>query len=645
MSLELQQLLESENIISALEDSLGRQAIEDIAGTVVAGFTVDEQSISGYVEEMQKLEKVALQYAEAKNYPWEGCSNFKHPLLTVATQQFGARAYPSLVPGVEVVKYKATALHPDTPVISDRGRRVAKHMDYQLLEEMDGWEEDMDAILSTHLPGVGTAFKKTYYDVSKGHNVSEFIPYNELVVNYDAPSLERAYRKTHKLWFTKNELVERFRAGIYREIDLGDPSTRPNYGTREEVSKQVRTGNEGADLPHLVLECHTWYDLDGDGYEEPWICVVHYDTKQLLAVYARFDTSSFVMEGDRLLRIKPVEYFTGYIFLPNPHSKIYGLGFYRLLGSLVDTMNSITNLLIDSGHLHSLNAGFISKNFKIKAGVTSFKPGQFQAVPMLGQDIGKGIFTLPTKEPSSVLFSLLGFLEQNANNVASIKDILLGENPGQNTKVGTVNAMIDQGLKTYTAIFKRVHRSFKRELAKIYRLNKIFLDEEKYFTILGLDKTEKIGKVDYDDSIAVIPVSDPNLATDSQRIQKAGALMPFVELGTVNPQEATRRLLEAQQQEDVPGLMTMPEAGPDFDQQIELQKLELQNKKLEQDFLLRKEELQVRILEALSRTEHQERESSIRAAASIADEILRKEELDIKRSQAKSRKKDGTNKS
>ena len=625
-----------------MEELYGEQKLQDIASMVIDGYNQDSDSVQGYVEENQMWERVALQHREEKNYPWPKSSNVKNPMLTVACGQFGARAYPSLVPGIEVVKYKVSHLTSDNKAASDRGLRIARYMDYQLLEDMEDWETDMDVMLSAHLPGVGTAFKKTYFDPITNKCVSELIPYDELVIDYYAASLDRAHRVTHKLWYLNHEIESKIRNGVYSPVDYGSPSTKREQPVREDVSKQHPAGSDDKAVPHLILECHTWYDLDGDGMEEPWICVVHYDSGKLLAMYPRFDRELAKMDDQgNITHLPTVQYFTNYQFIPNPHSKIYGLGFYKLLGPLVESINSITNMLINAGHLHSLQAGFISKNFKLKAGVISFTPGQFHTVPSMGEDISRGIFALPTKEPSNVLFMLLGAIQQDANNVASIKDILLGENPGQNTKVGTVQATIEQGLKTYTSIFKRIHRAFKKELKLIYRLNHLFLDEERYFSVLGTGQEEKIGKEDFKDTISVIPVSDPNVATDTQRRAKAEALMPFVQIGTVNPQEATRRILEAQQQENVEALMTMPQPQPGFEQQIEMQKLQLENKKLEQDFAIKQQELKIRTIEALGRIEQNERQSAIASADSIVDEILRKQELEIKKSEVARRDKSG----
>ena len=205
---ELDSLLEDTNIVNQVEQMHGEQFLDTLGGEVVEGYEEDYASVKEFFEDLQRAENLALQQRTQKNEPWENSSNVKHPLLTVASHQFGARAYPALVPGANIVKYKTPHLEVDNPEVTDRGNRIAKHMDYQLTNKMVDWEQDMDNMLSTHLPGVGTAFKKTFYDAFHQSNVSEFVPYNELIINFYAPSMERAYRKTQVLHFNKNEMLE-----------------------------------------------------------------------------------------------------------------------------------------------------------------------------------------------------------------------------------------------------------------------------------------------------------------------------------------------------------------------------------------------------------------------------------------------------
>lgn len=644
---DLSQLLESENILDTLIEELGEQEIKTLGANLKQDYDNDFLSVKPFIEQQMEGRKLALQHAEIKNIPWEKASNVKHPLITIAGTQFGARAYPAIIPGINVVKTKISATVKDTRELSNRARRIATHMDYQLLEEMNNWEGDMDRMLSALLPTDGTAFKKTYYDPDRKLVVSDLITFDELIVDFDADSLEKAYRKSHKLWYTKNQVTEMVNSGWFNEIEVVDPVELKPSEVKSEVFKRNRIGIDDA-TQDLFIEMHTWKDFDNDGYEEPWIIIFYHLTGQVVRINAGFEPQGVTQDDfGNIIRIKAIPYFTKYGFLPNPESGIYDLGFNILLRPLVEAMNTLINQLIDAGSLNNLQAGFISKSFQIRGGAQRFKPGMWKTVNVFGDDIRKGLFPLPTKEPSNVLFSLLGFIEDAANNVASVKDILLGENPGQNQKVGTTNAVLEQGLKTFTAIYKRTHRSLKSELRQIYRLNALFLDEKRYFQILGQEEREEVGKEDYSDDIQIIPVSDANIATDSQARAKVEGLFKYLELGTVNRFEVTKRGLEAENQPDVEILMKLPPPQLSFEEEMAKAELQLKAKESRQEFEMELFKARVAVLEALGKIEHNERQSALQAAEGIANVIQEniKADLELRRVEQEKQESKVNNKS
>jgi len=557
-TLDIETLLKSVNIA----DELDEETLNHIGRVVVEEYDEDLASREQWEKAYDEWMDLAMQVTEEKSYPWPNAANVKYPILTTAALQFGSRSYPALISGTQVVKGRIVGFD-ETGEKARQAVRVGKHMSYQLLEEMEDWEEDMDKLCTT-LPIVGCMFKKTYFDSSKGINISRLVFPKDLVVDYWASSLEEANRKTHVLELSDNDIYERVCEGIYRDVELR------KVDVETDSSKDNREGREAPELgdatPHIILEQHRYLDLDGDGYAEPYIVIVDEESEQVLRIVARFDEGGVKQREDgKIMRIEPVEYFTKYSFIPNPDGGFYDIGFGLLLSPINETVNTLINQLLDSGHLNTMQAGFISKGIRIKGGSKSFSPGEWKVANSTGDDLRKGIVPLPTKEPSNVLFTLLGMMIEGAQRLGSVTDILTGENPGQNQPATTTMAVIEQGLKVFSSIYKRMHRSMKKEFKKLYRLNSIYLPERAYFQILdiGEEQAAEIQKADYDvKSVNIIPQADPNVASESQRLIKAQATLELIPLGTVNPTVATQRVLEAQNQPGVKELMTMPEPQP-----------------------------------------------------------------------------------
>jgi len=257
------------------------------------------------------------------------------------------------------------------------------------------------------------------------------------------------------------------------------------------------------------------------------------------------------------------------------------MGFGNLLGPLNEAANTLINQLIDSGTLDNLQSGFLAKGIKIPNGNTPLKPGEWRYVNTIGDDLRKGIVPLPTKQPSTVLFQLLGMMISSGQQLSSVTELMTGENPGQNQPWSTTSEVLRQGLQVFSSIYKRIHRSMKREFKKVYRLNMLYLEDEKYFAVLDQsgpeDEIAVIGKADFEDeSMDIVPNSDPTNVSNAEKLAKAESLMALLQLGSVNPQVATKRILEAQDQDNIAELMQMPEPQPDFDAQVKMQELQLQ---------------------------------------------------------------------
>jgi len=528
----LRWLLESTNIAEKLD----KEKLHKIGADAHEGFTADKQSRAEWEKQMEEWTKLATQVREEKTWPWPRASNVKYPILTTAAMQFAARAYPSLVPSDgKIVKSKVIGKDPDgqKAVLADR---VSMYMSYQLMHEMTGWEEGMDKLLIM-LPVVGTVFKKTYWDSIKKQVASDVILPKNLVVNYWAKSIKEAERISQIIEMSPRVLKERQMSGVFLDEDLGSAPT-------PEDARNAPSNDETT--PFTIIEQHTYLDLDDDDYPEPYIVTFHLESAKVLRITARFDdTTMHYTEEGKLAKIEPIEYFTKFGFIPNPDGSFYDLGFGVLLGPINESVNTLINQLIDAGTLNNLQSGFLGKGLKIRLGETKFSPGEWKAVNSLGEDLKKQIVPLPSKEPSAVLFQLMGSLITSGKELASVAEIFVGKMPGQNTPATTTMATIEQGMKVFTAVYKRIYRSLEEEFNKLFALNGTYLDPNTYQETIGVT----VGPNDFSaKQYKICPGADPTAVSQTEKLLKAQGLMEMLPLGILDPVKVGLRLLEAQEQ-------------------------------------------------------------------------------------------------
>lgn len=560
--------LEQIAVIPNIATTLDEEVLEQIGTDVVQEYEADDNSRSEWLEKQEDAMNLASQLVEPKAYPWPNAANVKYPIMTEAAVQFNARAYPALIPNVNIVKGRPVGEDPDGRKMN-QAIRVSKHMSYQILEEMEEWEEEMDRLLLV-LPVLGCMFKKTYFDPILGRNKSEAVMPKDLVINYQAKNLASAHRKTHVLHYTQNEINQYVAQGLWLEQDLGQANINSDYGAdqREGMSHTLTSDADN----FTILEQHRYEDLDQDGIAEPYIVTVDLGTSKVMRVVACYDTEQIVLNEDTgdVVLVPQIQYFTKYGFIPNPDGGFYDVGFGQLLGPINHTVDTIINQLLDAGTMSNLQAGFLSRGVRVKGGNMRFGPGEWKTVQATGDDLRKGIFPLPTREPSNVLFQLLGMMVNAAQRVAGTIDSMVGENPGQNQKATTTMAVLDQGQKVFSGIYKRLHRSFKQELRKLFRLNAQYLSPEDYFNVLdmpeGMESAALIMQEDYNlESVNIIPTADSNVATQQQKLAKAGALMEKLQFGMLNPQEVMKRVLEAEEQPAVELLLNYnPPPNPEL---------------------------------------------------------------------------------
>ena len=363
----LEELLVSPNIAEMLDD----QSLETIGMRSVQEYEMDRTSRQDWEKKMEDSMKLALQVVEAKSFPWPNSSNVKFPLITIAALQFHARAYPALIPGKDIVKCRVNTVDPDG-MKQFRAERIENHMSYQLLEQDENWEDQMDKVLIT-TPIIGCSFKKTYWSQRSKSNVSELVLARDLVVDYWTKSLDTANRITQVIYLTKNDLRERTVRGIYRDIDLGQAQPKDPNPVRDQA-QGVHPSNDDRDMPYEVLEQHRYIDLDGDGYAEPYIVTVHKDSKKVLRIVANYFDDSIERVRGSIVFIKPEQYFTKFSFIPSPDGGFYDLGFGVLLGPLNESINTLVNQLIDAGTMSVTAGGFLGRGIKIRGGNQSFAP-------------------------------------------------------------------------------------------------------------------------------------------------------------------------------------------------------------------------------------------------------------------------------
>lgn len=526
-------LLESTNIAESLEEEHLRRIGQD----AFTGYDLDEQSRIDWVKHVDEWTKLAKQTVEPKTYPWVGASNVKYPLLSTASMQFAARAYPSLVPSNgRVVNAKVVGKDPSGEK-SQIAEAVSVYMSYQVMQEMAGWEEDMDKLLIM-LPIVGTMFKKTYWDSLREENCSHLVMPKNLVINYWTRNLCDAERISEIIEMSPRKVKERQQAGLWLDVDLGravPPVTdKPGPVVVDDTT------------PYMIIEQHTFLDLDEDGYKEPYIVTFHKDSKKVLRIVARYDDTTIKLNGKgKIEKIDPIQYYTKFGFVPNPDGGFYDIGFGVLLGPLNESVNTLINQLLDSGHLSTLQSGFIGKGLRIRMGDNRFIPGEWKAVNATGVDLKQQIMPLPVREPSNVLFQLMGSLITSGKELASVAEIFVGKMPGQNTPATTTMATIEQGMKVFTAVYKRLYRSMSEEFAKLARLNYLYLNpntmvEDLEITISAEDFDPKQHKI--------FPGADPTAVSQTEKLLKAQGLMELLPTGILDPVKVVTRVLDAQEQ-------------------------------------------------------------------------------------------------
>jgi len=517
---------------------------------VTKHFDIDLESMTEWSDRMERAINLALLVKSSKDYPWTNSSNAVFPLITSAALQYNARAYPAIVPPTDVVKASVQGKDPQG-IKAARASRVARFETWQLTGETDEWERGTDQMLML-LPIIGDVFRKTWFDPAQGklrHRLR--LPGRHIVINNNAPSLEGAPRISDQIELYPEETVRKIASGEFLEFE--------------------KKTDEDDESPSEFIEQHLRYDLDGDGYPEPYVCTVHKESRKVVRVVAGFDPEDVrVTEDGRVASIERVAVFTHYQLMPSMDGGFFGTGLGLLLGDISDMVNSTINMINDAGHMQSLGGGFIgAKDFRIKGGVQVRRPGEYKLMNVYGDDIRKGIVDVQHPGPSPVLFQMLGMLINAAREIASVNDVMTGDAGRQNMPVGTVMALIEQGMMVFSASYKRIYMSLKSEFRLITRLNRRHVTPEQYNEFLDEDDVDEQGQPvpvvhdpaqDFDlSNMDILPVADPKSVTSMQTMARAQFLLELAEKGMIDKAEAMTRILDAASIADIEKLMPKPD--------------------------------------------------------------------------------------
>ena len=488
-----------------------------------------------------------------RSEPFKGASGATHPVLAEAVTQFQSLAYKELLPAGGPVRTQIIGLQ--SPDKEQQAIRVKEYMNYQIMDQMKEYEAEFDQMLF-YLPLAGSSFKKVYYDELMQRAVSKFVPADDLVVPYTATSLDDCESIIHMVRMTENDLRKQQVGGFYRDLELN-----PSYLNETEAEKKERS-LEGAtrgrdDRMYTLLECHV--DLNLEGFEDagedgeptgiklPYVVTLEEGTRKILSIRRNYEV------GDA--KKTKIQYFVHFKFLPG--LGFYGFGLIHMIGGLSRTATAALRQLLDAGTLSNLPAGFKLRGIKMRDEAQALQPGEFRDVDAPGGNLRDAFMTLPFKEPSATLLQLMGVVVNAGQRFASIADLQVGDG-NQQAAVGTTVALLERGSRTMSAIHKRIYSAMKREFNLLARVFKLYLPPVYPYDVVGGQK--QIMQTDFDDRVDILPVADPNIFSQTQRISLA---QTELQLATSNPQihnqyEVYRNMYEALGVKDIDLILKRP---------------------------------------------------------------------------------------
>jgi hypothetical protein len=518
---------QSENHYDNLAELLPEEVLMPIGSELYNNYTDYKSSRQDWEQAYVKgLDLLGFKY-EQKSEPFQGASGATHPVLAEAVTQFQALAYKELLPAQGPVRTQTIGA--PSPEKEQQAQRVKEFMNYQLMDQMPEYETEFDQMLF-YLPLAGSSFKKVYYDDLLGRAVSKFVPADDLIVPYTATSLDDAESIIHRLKTSGNDLRKQQVSGFYRDIELTSGYDHESDVDKKEHELEGMKKSGRQEDVFTLLECHVNLDIEGfedrgpdgeiTGIKLPYIVTIEENSRQVLSIRRNYEI------GDP--KRKKISYFVHFKFLPG--LGFYGFGLIHMIGGLSRTATSALRSLLDAGTLSNLPAGFKQRGIRIRDDAQSIQPGEFRDVDAPGGNIRDAFMTLPFKEPSATLLQLMGVVVQAGQRFASIADMQVGEG-NQQAAVGTTVALLERGSRTMSAIHKRLYAALKNEFKLLSRVFKLYLPEEYPYDVVGGQRMIK--QSDFDDKIDILPIADPNIFSQTQRISLA---QTELQLAQSNPQ-------------------------------------------------------------------------------------------------------------
>jgi hypothetical protein len=555
---------ESDQHFSNLAEIMDDQYLDELGSKLYDQYTEYKESRADWEQSYREgLDLLGFKY-ERRTEPFRNASGVNHPVLAEAVTQFQAQAYKELLPADGPVR--SQVLGDLTDQKQDQATRVKDFMNYQIMDQMEEYEPEFDQMLF-YLPLSGSTFKKIYYDDLLGRAVSKFIPADDLIVPYSANSLEDAEAIVHVLKMSENELRKQQVSGFYKDIPLGEPPVTENQ--LEDKKLQLEgISKDGQQDQFNILEMHL--DLDLEGFEDvgqdgeatgikiPYIVTILESTNKILSIRRNYT------EDDPLK--EKIKYFVQFKFLPG--TGFYGFGLIHMIGGLTRTATAALRQLLDAGTLANLPAGFKTRGIRIRDDAQPLQPGEFRDVDAPGGNIKDQFMQLPFKGPDQTLLQLMGVVVQGAQRFASIADAQVGD-MNQAAAVGTTVALLERGSRVMSAIHKRLYVGLKQEFKLLAEVFKTYLPPEYPYDVPGASRNVKV--TDFDDKVDILPVADPNIFSQTQRISMAQTQL---QLAQSNPQihdlyQAYRSMYHAIGVKNINAILPQPAQPTPLDPSLE----------------------------------------------------------------------------
>lgn len=539
--------------------NMAPELLEQIAADGIEAYRRHYESASEWRELHADWVRIYYQKDRPVNPPWPGSSDEAIPIVAEACTQFGARVVKAMFPSRRVIQAIPTGQAQQKDM--DRAERVAKHMSWQLLVQDKRYKSRKRALMQS-MALHGSAFTKTYYDPMRGRNVVENVRAEDLIVPYGVGprELEDIDFKTHVLHLSVEKTkqyaaVGYFTAPLEPFVEGGETQKTETQQTVDELTGQ-HDENRGTKYFGRALEQHCLLDLDGDGLAEPYIVTIDATARQVRRISIRWAPENPLKE--------PIEYFTHYIYLPNPDG-FYGHGIGFLAGKPNSSVNKLLRQTIDAGSLANTKSGFVSKALDLKKGVFEWVMGKFTAVNATSGRLADNIHEFTFSPPDETLYNVMQLIMMRADRLTTVTEALTGQTDKVQQPT-TILSLIDQGLQVFSSVYEGIFDSWTEELDKIYQLNRRYLKEQEYALIQDIGGMENlsIGRNDYADDSQITPVADPKMATEQQKLSHAQIEWQFLSTNALVMQSpphyyaASKRFLRAIDTPDINEVLPQP---------------------------------------------------------------------------------------